>query len=152
MKGLNYTTIARACHVSVTTVIRYCYLISISRPKELPIALGIDEFRGNAAGQKYRVILTEPDSHHIIDVLPKKDTNVLYRYFAAYSRKERQKVRFIVTDISPQFSLVMEALFPHVHIMCDRYRICRNGQGIIRKYKEAHAGKVYTRNYGETYI
>ncbi len=82
--------------------------------------MGIDEFRGNAAGQKYRVILTEPDSHHIIDVLPKKDTNVLYRYFAAYSRKERQKVRFIVMDMSPQFRLVMETLFPHAHIVCDR--------------------------------
>ena len=33
--------IAWACHVSVTTVIRYCFLISISRPKELPTVLGI---------------------------------------------------------------------------------------------------------------
>ena len=36
--------------------------------------LGIDEFRGNAAGQKYQVILTDPDSYNVIDVLPKKDT------------------------------------------------------------------------------
>ena len=120
MKGLNYTTIARACHVSITTFIRYCFLISISRPKELPTVLGIDEFRGNAAGQKYRVILTEPDSHHIIDVLPKKDTNALCRYFESYSRKARQKVRFIVMDMSPQFRLVMETLFPHARIVCDR--------------------------------
>ena len=151
-EGLNYKTIARACHVSVTTVIRYCSLISISRPKELPTVLGIDEFRGNVAGQKYQVILTDPDSHHIIDVLPKKDTNALCRYFASYSRKVRQKVRFIVMDMSPQFRLVMETLFPHARIVCDRYRICRNGQIVIRKYKETHAGKVYTRNYGETYI
>ena len=151
-EGLNYTTIARACHVSVTTVIRYGSLISISRPKELPTVLGIDAFRDNAAGQKYRVILTDSDSQNIIDILPKKDTNALCRYFASYSRKARPKGLFIVMDMSPQFRLVMEALFPHVHIMCDRYRICRNGQGIIRKYKEAHAGKVYTRNYGETYI
>ena len=88
-EGLNYTTIARACHVSVTTVIRYCSLISISRPKELPTVLGIDEFRGNAAGQKYRVTLTDPDSHHVIDVLPKKETNALCRYFASNSRKTR---------------------------------------------------------------
>ena len=73
-EGLNYTTIARACHVSVTTVIRYYSLISISRPKELPTVLGINEFRGNAVGKKYRVILTDPDSHNVIDMLPKKDT------------------------------------------------------------------------------
>ncbi|MBS7042876.1 MAG: transposase [Megasphaera micronuciformis] len=101
-EGLNYTTIARSCYVSVTTVIRYCFLISISRPKELPSALVIDEFRGNVAEQKYQVILIDPDSHNVIDVLPKKDTNALCRYFASYSRKARQKVRFIVMDMSPQ--------------------------------------------------
>ena len=127
MKGLNYTTIARACHVSVTTVIRYCYLISISRPKELPIALGIDEFRGNVAGQKYQVILTDPDSHNVIDVLPKKETNALCRYFASYTRKARQQVCFIVMDMSPQFRLVMDTLFSHARIVCDRYHVCRNG-------------------------
>ena len=118
----------------------------------MPTVLSIDEFRGNADGQKYRVILTAPDSQNIIDILPKKDTNALCRYFSSYSRKARQKVRFIVMDMSSQFRLVMETLFPQAHIVCDRYHVCRNGQGIIRKYKEAHAGKVYTRNYGETYI
>ena len=123
-ESLNYTTIARACPVSVTTAIRYYSLISISRPKELPTVLGIDEFSGNAAGQKYRVILTDPDSHHVIDVLPKKETNALCRYFASYSRKARQKVRFIVMDMSPQFRLVMDTLFPQAHIVCDRYHVC----------------------------
>ena len=88
-EGLNYTTIARACHVSVTNVIWYCSLISISRSKELPSALGIDEFRGNEAEEKYQVILIDPDSHNVIDVLPKKDANILCRYFASYSQKER---------------------------------------------------------------
>ena len=141
-EGLNYTTIARACHVSVTTVIRYCSLISISRPKELPTVLGIDEFRGHAAGQKYRVILTDPDSHHIIDVLPKKDTNALCRYFAAYSRKERQKVRFIVMDMSPQFRLVMETLFPHAHIVCDRYHVCRLVDWAVERVRKCEQKKL----------
>jgi len=86
----------------------------------LPTVLSIDEFRGNADGQKYRVILTAPDSHNVIDVLTKKDTNALYRYFASYTRKARQTVRFIVMDMSPQLRLIMETLFPHAHIVCDR--------------------------------
>ena len=141
-EGLNYTTIARACHVSVTTVIRYCSLISISRPKELPTVLGIDEFRGNAAGQKYQVILTDPDSHHIIDVLSKKDTNALCRYFASYSRKARQKVRFIVMDMSPQFRLVMETLFPQAHIVCDRYHVCRLVDWAVERVRKREQKKL----------
>ena len=96
-EGLNYTTIARACHVSVTTVIRYCSRISISRPKELPTVLGIDEFRDNATGQKYRVILTDPDSHNVIDVLPKKETNALCRYFASHIFERQGKERIYVS-------------------------------------------------------
>ena len=141
-EGLNYKTIARACHVSVTTVIRYCSLISISRPKELPTVLGIDEFRGNVAGQKYQVILTDPDSHHIIDVLPKKDTNALCRYFASYSRKARQKVRFIVMDMSPQFRLVMETLFPQAHIVCDRYHVCRLVDWAVERVRKREKKKL----------
>ena len=141
-EGLNYTTIARACHVSVTTVIRYCSLISISRPKELPTVLGIDEFRGNAAGQKYQVILTDPDSHNVIDVLPKKDTNALCRYFASYGRKARQKVRFIVMDMSPQFRLVMETLFPYAHIVCDRYHVCRLVDWAVERVRKREQKKL----------
>ena len=61
----------------------------------------------------------------LFDALPKKDTNALCRYFASYTRKARQTVQFIVTDMSPQFRLVMETLFPHAHIVCGRSRICR---------------------------
>ena len=141
-EGLNYTTIARDCRVSVTTVIRYCSLISISRHKELPTVLGIDEFRGNVAGQKYQVILTDPDSHHIIDVLSKKDTNALCRYFASYSRKVRQKVRFIVMDMSPQFRLVMETLFPQAHIVCDRYHVCRLVDWAVERVRKREQKKL----------
>ena len=141
-EGLNYTSIARACHVSVTTVIRYCSLISISRPNELPTVLGVDEFRGNAAGQKYQVILTDPDSHTIIDSLPKKDTNALCRYFASYSRNARQKVRFIVMDMSPQFRLVMETLFPHAHIVCDRYHVCRLVDWAVERVRKREQKKL----------
>lgn len=28
-------------------------------------------------------------------------------------------------DMSPQFRLVMETLFPQAHIVCDRYHVCR---------------------------
>ena len=45
--------------------------------------------------------------------------------FRVYTRKARQTVRFIVTDMSPQFRLVMETLFPQARIVCDRYHVCR---------------------------
>ena len=50
--------------------------------------LGIDEFRGNANGEKFQVILTDLKEHKVLDILPKRSENYLLRYFftsASYS-------------------------------------------------------------------
>ena len=91
--------------------------------------IGIDEFKGNAEGYQYQVNLTNPDTHEILDILPKRDTQALIHYFASFKHKDRLQVKFIVMDMSIQFKRIMEALFPHAHIICDRYHVwtCRLG-------------------------
>ena len=141
---LCYKDIARACNVSVTTVIRYCSLLSVSHPSTLPEVLGIDEFRGNAAGQRYQVILTDPYTHNIIDILPKRDTNALCRYFSGFTRRIRMNVKFIVMDMSNQFKCIMEKLFPHAHIVGDRYPICRLVDWALERVRKREQKKLVT--------
>ena len=43
----SFTSVAREVNLSVTTVIRIFDMITYSKPKTLPIALSIDEFKGN---------------------------------------------------------------------------------------------------------
>ena len=124
-ESVTYTAIAKECDTSITTVLRYCSMISIPKPKTLPTVMGIDEFKGNAEGYQYQVNLTNPDTHEILDILPKRDTQALIRYFASFKHKDRLQVKFIVMDMSIQFKRIMEALFPHAHIICDRYHVCR---------------------------
>ena len=52
-KKQSFTEIARRYHVSIPTVIRYFSKVSFSAPKFLPEVISIDEFKGNAQGQKY---------------------------------------------------------------------------------------------------
>lgn len=40
--------------------------------KELPGVLSIDEFKGNAGGQKYQSILADPENRRIVDILPNR--------------------------------------------------------------------------------
>ena len=124
-ESLIYTAIAKECATSIITVLRYYSMITIPKPKTLPTVLGIDEFKGNAAGYQYQVNLTNPDAHEILDILPKGDTQALIQYFASFKHKDRLHVKFIVVDMSIQFKRIMEALFPHAHIICDRYHVCR---------------------------
>ena len=52
-------SIAQMCNVSASTVYRILETISFSSPK-IPQVLSIDEFKGNANGQKYQCILVDP--------------------------------------------------------------------------------------------
>ena len=117
------TAVARYCHISVTQVIRIFKEINYSRPKTLPSVLSIDEFKGNAAGQKYQVILTDPTDHKILDILPKRDTVKLIQYFLQFPRHVRNNVKYITMDMSLQFRSVMKQCFPKAHIVADRFHL-----------------------------
>lgn len=124
-ESLTYTAIAKECDISITTVLRYCSMITIPKPKILPTVIGINEFKGNSEGYHYQVNVTNSGTHEILDILPKRDTQALIRYFTSFKHKNRLQVKCIVMDMSIQFKRIMEALFPHAHIICNRYHVCR---------------------------
>ncbi|SUP40075.1 ISL3 family transposase [Veillonella criceti] len=121
----SYKAVAKHCHVSVNQVLRVFNEINYSRPSTLPPVLSIDEFKGNAAGQKYQVILTDPETHKILDILPKRDTTELAKYFAQFPRYIRNNVKYITMDMSLQFRSVMKTWFPQAEIVVDRFHLIR---------------------------
>lgn len=141
-ESLNYTAIAKECDTSITTVIRYFDSLSIPKPKELPMALGIDEFRGNAGSEPFQVNVTDLEHLEIIDILPSRNTQALISYFRTFSRKVRANVKFIVMDMCSQFKKVMKALFPHAHIICDRYHVCRLVDWAVERVRKREQQKL----------
>ena len=63
------TSIAKRFNVSVSTVMRYADLISYDKLKTSPNMLAIDEFKGNTGGCKYNVIITNPHTKQVLDIL-----------------------------------------------------------------------------------
>ncbi len=118
--------IAREAHISVSTVIRWFDQVPLTfQPATLPEVLSIDEFRGNTWGQRYQVAINNPKTHEVLDIISKKDTTVLTQYFMKFSRKVRNKVRFVVMDLCPQFRKVVRDVFPNAQIIGDRFHILR---------------------------
>ena len=72
---LSFQGAARRCHVSTSQVIRVFNEVHIPRPSHLPRVLSIDECKGNAAGQKYQVIITDSEAKRIMVILPARTTN-----------------------------------------------------------------------------
>ena len=60
--------IASQFNLSSTTALRYFDLVEY-RCSKLPEVLSIDEFKGNAGGEKYQCILTDADQRKVMDII-----------------------------------------------------------------------------------
>ena len=91
--------IAELTGVSVQTVCRLLDTICYPPPDQLPQALSIDEFKGNASTGKYQCFLVDPKKRRILDILPDWTQSHLADYWRNIPRKERLKVKFFVCDM-----------------------------------------------------
>lgn len=115
-------TIARNCNISPTTVARIFDHIHYAKPA-LPKVLSIDEFKGNAGGNKFQCILTDPDKKKVLDILPRRNLDDLCGYFTSF--KDRKSVEYIVMDMSSLFRSAAKMCFPKAKIIADKYHVKR---------------------------
>lgn len=116
--------IAKKCNVSSPTVSRIFDFVRYPKCK-LPEVLSIDEFRGNADGEKFQCILTDPVNKNVLDILPKRKSEHLYAYFSSFSKEERDQVEYVSIDMSTLFKSVANACFPKAKVVADKYHVIR---------------------------
>ena len=139
--------IAKEHNVSVTTAIRYFDYVSYKN-RSLPEVLSIDEFKGNAGGEKYQCIVTDAKNKKILDILPNRKEYDLIRYFKAFST--RNSVKYFVTDMNPHFKEVAKTCFPKAVIIADRYHISRQvmwAMERVRKVEQKHLSQTHRRYF-----
>ena len=141
----SFTSIAKRVGVSVSSIIRWFDKLNYPHPK-LPEYIAIDEFRGNAGGEKFQCNLSDPVKHKIIDILPNRDSEDLCKHFLEYTYEERAKVKKVVMDLSTLFRSVAKKLFPEAKIIADKFHVIRvviNSLENVRKriQKEFHDAK-----------
>lgn len=64
----------------MTSIIRWFDKLNCPHPK-LPECIAIDEFRGNAGGEKFQCNVADPVKHKVIDILPSRNTEDLCKHF-----------------------------------------------------------------------
>jgi transposase len=92
-------------------------------PGHLPTVLSIDEFRGNAGGQKFQAILTDAANHKLFDILPSRSQVSLMTYFQQF--KNRNQVRYFVMDMNRVYRDLALSYFPNATIVIDRFHVVR---------------------------
>ena len=140
-------SIATQFNLSSTTALRYFDLVEY-RCLELPQVLSIDEFKGNAGGEKYQCILTDASERKIVDVLPNRFENELICHFSSFQK--RSDVQFFVTDMNPHFKTVARTCFPQAIIVADRYHIVRQvvwAMENVRKNEQKHLSEKFRKYF-----
>ena len=145
----SFSGVAREVNLSVSTVIRIFDFVSYS-PKKLPIALSIDEFKGNTNGEKYQCILTDPVNKVVLDILPKRYDSYLTKYFNAFSKEDRSKVKYFVSDMWKPYSNISSVWFKNAAQIVDKYHWIRQviwAFEAVRKQEQKKFSKSHRRYF-----
>ena len=119
-ESVTYTSVSRNYSLSPPTVIRVFDNIKYPVPK-LPLALSIDEFKGNTGGEKYNCIIADAINHTVLDILPKRYDWYIQQYFLKYKKEERDKVQIFVSDMWKPYQTTAEELFQNSLRVIDKY-------------------------------
>lgn len=147
-------SVAEQLNVSTSTVTRLIDTINYEIPTSLPTILSIDEFKGNTDAGKYQCILVDAEKHKVLDILPDRTQAHLCTYFRQFSRKEREKVKFFISDMWQPYVDLATAFFPNATIITDKYHFMRqvtwaieNVRKRLQKTMPANLRKYYKRSH-----
>ena len=141
-KTVSATEVASRFNISAPTAMRYFAPVSY-RCRTLPEVLSIDEFKGNAGGQKYQTILTNPKERKVIDILPDRYESNLIWYFKQF--KDRDHVQYFISDMNPHFREVAKVCFPKAKIIADRYHVTRQAVWAMERVRKNEQSKLSDR-------
>ena len=81
----------------------------------------IEEFKANTIAGKYALIIGDPESGEILDILESRLQDYIYHYFNTMDKEEIKKVKYIVTDLSESYRTICRNIFyDSIHI-ADRF-------------------------------
>lgn len=133
--------IAKDCNISSMTALRCFDCIDYSL-HSLPKVLSIDEFKGNAGGEKYQTIVTDAERKKVLDILPNRFERDLIQYFRSFSNKS--DVACFVIDMNQHFRNVAKVCFPNATIIADRFHVIRQVLWAMENVRKAEQKKLST--------
>ena len=90
----------------------------------LPEIIGIDEFSATKDTiSKMAFIIVDQTNKNIFDINNSRKSIDIEKYFKHYSKKERDKVKFITLDLYKPYYKLMHSLFRNAILIPDRFHI-----------------------------
>jgi len=125
-KDLSFKYIASINNVSIQTVINIFDKYVIEDRKTLPEVLCFDEFKNlKSEDGKYAFLILDPLKSEIVDVLKDRKLQTLRSYFYNIPYEEREKVKYIVTDMYEGYRTIINLCFPNAKHIIDSFHYIR---------------------------
>ena len=118
----SFSSVARETGLSVSTIIRIFDHIQYPTLKVCPSVLSIDEFKGNTGGEKFNVILCDPQTKRVLDILPERKESYLIKYF---KQTDRSCVKYFVSDMWTTYRELANNFFKNATFLVDKYHWIR---------------------------
>jgi len=147
---VTYTSVAKRYGITTPTVIRIFDMVKYPTPSKLPLALSIDEFKGNTGGEKYNCIIADPLNHIVLDILPKRYDWYINDYFLKYSKEERQRIQIFVSDMWKTYQNMARDLLSKSKRVIDKYHWYRQivwAFERVRKDVQKHLSPKYRKYF-----
>ena len=142
----SFTSVARETGLSTSTVIRIFDHVNYPALKVCPSVLSIDEFKGNTGGEKFNVILCDPKSKRVLDILSERKESYLIKYF---KQTDRSRVEYFVSDMWTTYREIAANFFKNATFLVDKYHWVRQtiwAFEAVRKEAQKHL-KADVRKY-----
>jgi len=138
----SFTSVSKRVNLSVSTVIRIFDFVNYGTPV-LPEVLSIDEFKGNTGFDKYQVIITDPVTGRVLDILPSRYEYKLINYFKPI---DRDNVKIFVSDMWGTYHDLSKTFFKNAIPVIDKYHFVRQvvwAFEAVRKQEQKKFGKSH---------
>lgn len=137
-KTISAKDIGSQNNVSPTTANRYFGMLNY-KCRSLPEVLSIDEFKGDAGGQRFQAIITDAKNHKVLDILPNRSSDTLLAYFRAFSTRE--SVKYFVMDMNRAYLELARTCFPRATVVIDKYHVVRQALWAFENVRKAEQSK-----------
>lgn len=118
----SFTTAAQLSGMSTNRVLRIFDRRELKTKKVLPRAIALDEFKGDADGERFQTVIADVENKEIIDVLPDRKIETIKKYLRSC---DTSRVEIVVMDLSRHFKQAIRSVLGDPLIIADRFHYMR---------------------------
>ena len=124
-KKQSFSDVAERLNISTYSVEKEFDMNVVVDRISLSSVICVDEFNASTEYGKYALIIGDPISGEILDILPKRTHEYLFYYFNLMSSDELSRVEYYITDLFESYRTIHRVFFPNSVHIADRFHWIR---------------------------